>query len=366
MADSPVIDTPAAVTPLDDDASIRAALRERLRHDGLKISQPDEPPLFTRTPQSSMQPMHWKSADLMAYLEELGRVLDLRPGGDRRTLRLANPGLEFGTTPTFWVSIQYINPGEVATAHRHSPDAFRFIMSGSGCSTTVDGEKYDMNEGDLVLTPNWTFHDHVHRGDAPMIWIDVLNISLMRKLENIFFEPYDKDVQPVDDNPEKSWREFGSGLMRPIGDTPPPQRNPLLVYTKDQADAALEQAKGLEPDTLDDVILEYQSPVGGGPAMASMSIKAQIVRPGFVGTTHRHSGSKVYYAVSGAATMTINGTEYDWRKGDFIAVPPYATVAHSNTGNEEGRLFRVDDSPIFRALNAYFEESDSNEETTTV
>ncbi|PBC51544.1 cupin domain-containing protein [Rhodococcus sp. ACPA1] len=346
---------------IDDDARVRAALRERLGKDGLKISQPDEPPLFTRTPESPMEPMHWKSRDLLAYLEELGRVLDLRPGGDRRTLRLANPGLDYGTTPTFWASIQYINPGEVATAHRHSPDAFRFVMRGSGCSTTVEGENYEMNEGDLVLTPNWTFHDHVHQGDAPMIWLDVLNISVMRKLENVFFDPYDGDVQPISDHPQKSRREFGSGLLRPVGSMPPPQRNPLLVYTRAQADAAVEQAKGLEPDPRDDVILEYQSPVGGGPALPSMSMKAQIVRPGFRGLEHRHSGSKVYYAVSGSGTMTVNGRVFDWAEGDFISVPPFATVRHTNGGSVEGRLFRVDDSPIFRALNAYFEETETTE-----
>ncbi|MDP9998433.1 cupin domain-containing protein [Pseudarthrobacter sulfonivorans] len=342
---------------LDDDAQIRAELRERLGSDGLKIAQPDEPPLFTRTPESPMQPMHWKWADLHAYLEELGRVLDLKAGGDRRTLRLANPGLEYGTTPTFWASIQYINPGEVATAHRHSPDAFRFVMHGNGCSTTVEGEQYEMNEGDLVLTPNWMFHDHVHNGDEPMIWLDVLNISLSRKLENIFFDPYEAGVQPVSNQPQKSWREFGSGLMRPAGPAPKLERNPLLVYTKAQADAALTLARGLEPDPVDDVILEYQNPAGGGPALPSLSMKSQIIRPGFHGLMHRHSGSKAYYALKGSGTMLVNDQRFDWGKGDFITVPPYAKVQHINNGTEEGGLFRVDDTPIFRYLNAYFEET---------
>jgi gentisate 1,2-dioxygenase len=357
MEESPMSET----TILDNDAEVRARLRERLGKDGLKISQPDEPPLFTRTPESPMQPMHWRWADLQAYLEELGQVLDLKPGGDRRTLRLANPGLEYGTTPTFWASIQYINPGEVATAHRHTPDAFRFIMHGNGCTTNVEGEKYDMNEGDLVLTPNWMFHDHTHEGDEPMIWLDVLDVSLMRKLDNIFFDPYQGDAQPVNRIPEKSWREFGSGLMRPVGPAPKPETNPLLVYTKAQADAALELAKGLEPDPVDDVILEYQNPAGGGSALPSMSMKAQIVRPGYSGLAHRHSGSKVYYAVDGAATMVVNGQRFDWGKGDFIAIPPYATVRHLNEGDGEGRLFRVDDSPVFRMLNAYHEETITEE-----
>ncbi|MFB9073453.1 cupin domain-containing protein [Citricoccus parietis] len=144
--------------------------------------------------------------------------------------------------------------------------------------------------------------------------------------------------------------------MRPVGPAPRPERNPLLVYTKAQADDAMDKAKGLAPDPVDDVILEYQNPAGGGSALPSMSMKSQIVRPGFTGLQHRHSGSKVYYALSGSASMVVKGERFDWGKGDFISVPPYAAVTHLNEGTEEGRLFRVDDSPIFRMLNAYHEE----------
>jgi len=31
-----------------------------------------------------------------------------------------------------------------------------------------------MYPGDLVLTPNWTWHDHANDTDEPMIWLDGL------------------------------------------------------------------------------------------------------------------------------------------------------------------------------------------------
>lgn len=351
---------PETTTALADEAAARRQFTSKLDRAGLAIHQPDDPPLFTRVPESPMRPMHWRWAELNGLLEELGRVVDLRPGGNRRTLRLANPGLEYGTTPTFWASIQYILPGEVATAHRHTPDAFRFVMYGTGCRTTVDGENYAMHAGDLVLTPNWAWHDHVHEGDEPMLWLDVLDVSLMRKLDNIFFDPYDQDVQPVSPRPEKSWREFGSGLLRPVGPAPRTEGNPLLVYSREQAEQAIELAKGLEPDPLDDVILEYQNPAGGGPALPSMSMKIQALRPGFDGLPHRHSGSKVYWVVDGAGTTFVDGERFDWGKGDFVAVPPWALVRHVNEHNAEARLFRVDDSPVLRALNAYHEKVEAS------
>ena len=71
-------------------------------------------------------------------------------------------------------------PGEVAPAHRHSQSALRFIMEGSGGQTAVDGERTIMKEGDFVITPPSTWHDHGNDSDAPTIWLDGLDIPLVR------------------------------------------------------------------------------------------------------------------------------------------------------------------------------------------
>ncbi len=173
------------------DARERSALAAEMASFNIAVAQPTDGPLFTRTPQSPMVPWHWKAADLAGLLEKIGASLKLEAGGQRRTLRLANPGLPFGTTPTFWASIQYILPGEVATNHRHAATALRFIMQGAGSETIVDGELAVMNEGDLVLTPSWTWHDHQNKSDQPMVWLDVLDISAVRSLHAVFFEGSD-------------------------------------------------------------------------------------------------------------------------------------------------------------------------------
>ena len=200
---------------IGSDTKAREALASDLAAINIAVHQPTDPPLFTREPAPTMVPCHWKAADIAASLERIGASLKLEAGGARRTLRLTNPGLEYGTTPTFWASIQYILPGEIATAHRHAATALRFIMDGEGADTTVDGESYEMNKGDLVLTPSWSFHDHEHKGSTPMVWLDVLDITLVRKLEAVFFEPSDLPRRPVNDIPDRSYREFGSGIMRP-------------------------------------------------------------------------------------------------------------------------------------------------------
>jgi hypothetical protein len=141
------------------DAAERQALHDELAALNIAVHQPDDRPLFTAQPKPAMQPCHWRAADISAMLERIGAHLKLEAGGNRRTLRLTNPGLPYGTTPTLWASIQYILPGEIATSHRHAASALRFVMQGSGTDTIVDGEQYVMNEGDLVLTPSMQFHD---------------------------------------------------------------------------------------------------------------------------------------------------------------------------------------------------------------
>jgi hypothetical protein len=52
-----------------------------------------------------------------------------------------------------------VGPGEIARAHRHTPAALRMIVESTGGYTVVNGDVVRMLDGDLVLMPNWTWHD---------------------------------------------------------------------------------------------------------------------------------------------------------------------------------------------------------------
>lgn len=338
------------------DAGNRAALAEELAKYGVRVAQPGDKPVFTQTPAPVMQPMHWRKTDLDRLLEMIGAKLKLEKGGQRRTLRLTNPGLEVGTTPTIWCSIQYILPGEIADAHRHSATALRFIMEGAGVDTVVDGEQYMLNEGDLVLTPAWTWHDHEHKGDKPMVWLDVLDVSLMQLLHASFFEGSDAWRQPVAGVPDASFRQFGSGLMRPFGAAAVPGASPMLAYTREMAETALARAAGLPADPFDDILLEYQNPSTGGPALPTIGTALQRLRPGFEGKVHRHTGSVVYYVVRGSGQSTVAEKIFAWAAGDFFAVPPWAPHSHRNAGEQEAILFQVNDIPVLKSLGYWREQ----------
>jgi len=340
------------------DAAQRRAFAADLDKYHVRVFQADDPPMFTREPRSDMVPLHWRWSDLEPLLERAGANLMLEAGGNRRTLRLTNPGLPYGTTATFWASIQYILPGEVATAHRHAANALRFIMQGSGAWTTVDGEQYPMNLHDLVLTPGGTWHDHVHRGDAPMIWLDVLDISLVRSLQATFFDPYPQDVQPLLDTPQRSWQQFGSGIMRPVKAALHNTSNPLLAYPAERAFAALDAASGLPPEPHSGIELEYQNPLTGASILPTIGTRLQRLPAGFSSAARRSTGSALNYILSGSGSTTVAGQRFDWQPGDFIVIPPWSWVEHSNPSSDQAAtLFQVNDFPTMKALGLYREET---------
>lgn len=338
------------------DAYERQGLKEELRKLNFAVHQPTDPALFTPEPTSSMVAWHWRAEDIRGSLDRIGDQLKLEPGGVRRTLRLTNPGLSYGTTPTFWASIQYILPGEVATAHRHAATALRFIMEGRGANTIVDGERYEFNKGDLVLTPAWSFHDHEHNGAEPMVWLDVLDISLVRKLDAVFFEGSDTPRRPVSRFPDASFREFGSGIMRPTNPQHAQFPNPLLVYSWERAEAAVMAAAELDPDPFNDTAMDYCNPLTGGAAMSTLGTILQRLRPGISLKMQRHTGSSVYYVIRGQGTTCINGQRFDWGAGDFFAIPPWALHMHCNRSDaEDAVLFHVNDFPALKALGLWRE-----------
>ena len=340
-----------------EDAEARRALKEDLAKHQIHIQQPDDPSLFTRTPNSSMRPVHWRWGDLIGLLKKIGADLNIDSGGNRRTIRLANPGLPFGTTPTFWCSIQYILPGEIGGAHRHAANAWRYIIQGNGAKSAVDGEQYPFREGDVVLTPSWTWHDHIHEGAEPMIWLDVLDISLVRSLHAVFFEPHQQQMQPVSNLPTRTYLEYGSGLMRPVYPSPCDRRNPLLAYPFEMASQAIDRAAALPSNRYDDTALEYQNPTNGGSMTSTMGARLIRLRPGFRGAARRHTGSKVYHVIRGEGATIVDGELFEWAKGDFISIPPWALHETANKSpSEPALMLEVNDLPAIEALGFYREE----------
>src|SRR5881227_4209387 len=86
---------------------------------------------------------------------------------ERRSLILVNPGLapRRATVSTMYTAYRLNSPNEVMPPHRHSPSAIRFGLTGKQNFTGVEGEDMVFGPGDLVLTPQGSWHNHGCVGD---------------------------------------------------------------------------------------------------------------------------------------------------------------------------------------------------------
>lgn len=306
-----------------------------------------------RKPQ--VVPFAWRWADAQPLVMRSGDIVTPDRDVERRVLRLANPGLDHGTTHTISAALQLLLPGENAPAHRHTPTAIRWVLQGQGAYTTVEGDKCYMEPGDLVLTPSWTWHDHNNEGAEPMIWLDGLDTPLVNNLEATFYEQYPEDQQPIIGVGE-SERKYASGALRPAWEDAGTTYSPLWHYKWERTHEALRRLAQVDASPFDDVAMEFSDPATGGPVLKTMACWIQLLRPGVRTKAHRHTSSAVYQVFRGHGHSVINGRQFDWAEGDFLVIPAWAWHEHANAGDDEAILFSIQDIPVMKALSLYREE----------
>ena len=185
-----------------------------------------------------------------------------------------------------------------------------------------------MEPGDLVLTPSWTWHDHNNEGDEPMIWLDGLDVPLVRYLRANFYEAYPEDQQPIVGVAE-SERKFASGSLRPAWEDTSVPYSPLWHYKWDKTYEALQRLAEVDASPFDDVAMEFSDPVTGGPVLRTMTCWVQMIRPGICTRAHRQTSCAVYQVYKGEGYSVIDGQRFDWREGDFFVVPPFGGLART-------------------------------------
>ena len=211
--------------------------------------------------------------------------------------------------------MQVLLPGEVARAHRHSPAAIRFIMSGNGAYTAVEGEKVIMREGDLVLTPSWLWHDHGNETGETVVWMDGLDVPLTKALDCIFFQMH-QNLKADHGKPVNGSKAlYGHGHLAPTWVKERPRFSPLMLYSFDQTMEALDGLRSTEGSPYEGIALEYTNPQTGGPVTPTISCRIQLVRKGEKLKARRVTGSSVFHVVRGKGRTLIDGKSFDWEQG---------------------------------------------------
>jgi gentisate 1,2-dioxygenase len=300
---------------------------------------------------------HWR--DLRPQLMRAAELVGTKEA-ERRVLRLVNPTPgSTAMTSTILGNLQIVMPGEVARAHRHTAAALRMIVESGGGYTVVNGEAIPMLPGDLVLTPNWTWHDHANDTDGPMIWVDGLDSPMVNALEAAFREEYLQETQPFGEEMDVSTARYGAGGLRPAwGETEALPHSPLMHYPWPQTKATLDRLALSEAGSPHDgVIMEYTNPVTGGPVMPTMACYVQLLKPGRRTEAHRHTSTTIYHVIGGEGASIVDGKRLEWTDKDLFCVPSWATHEHINeSATQPAYLFSYSNAPVMRALALYREE----------
>jgi gentisate 1,2-dioxygenase len=310
---------------------------------------------FQPTPEAV--PNVWRWDELRALAVRAGELVPVGRGGERRAIALANPGLGGlpYATPTLWAAIQYLGPHEEAPEHRHTQNAFRFVVEGAGVWTVVDGDPVAMRRGDFLLTPGWAYHGHHNTTSDSMAWLDGLDIPLVAATDTGFFEfgpeePRDRST-PHRSRSERLWAHPG---LRPIGVPGNEAKSPLAAYRWEHTDAALSEQLALEAEGQPGVAgpghaaIRFTNPATGGDVLPTIRAEFHRLRPGARTQRRREVGSSVWQVFEGSGTAVVNNREHELGTGDLIVVPswvPWGFIAGSGLD-----LFRFCDLPVFERL----------------
>lgn len=322
----------------------------------------------TREKNPDLVPHLWPWSAIHSCLMESGEVVKLGGVDDaakRRTVQLVNPALNDrkATSRTLQMSIQLVKPGERAECHRHSMAALRFVVEGDGTGyTNVEGEEMLMEPGDLVLTPNWTWHDHYNAGRKNLVWLDVLDAHLTRHLDAGFQENYGEGpAQPILKRDGHCKQLYGA--IRPRTAHAPNTALPYVYKWQDTLKALNEVAGAGEQNAHDGVLLEYTHPVTGGPTMPTIGCWVQMIPPGESTKPHRHTSSTIYHVVQGEGAVSVGKSKtaparLEWIAHDCFFVPSWNWHQFENKSKQEPAIiFSVTDRPVLESLGLFREEA---------
>lgn len=299
----------------------------------------------------------WKWAKLYKLAQQSGELVPVGRGGERRAIGLANPGLggEAYISPTLWCAIQYLGAHETAPEHRHSQNAFRFVVEGEGVWTVVNGDAVRMSRGDFLITPGWCFHGHQNIRNAPMAWIDGLDIPFSYTNDVGFFEVGPDKLSnlstPEFSNGERLWCHPG---LRPLSAVQNTVSSPIGAYRWEHTDRALSEQLRLEdegcPGTVEKghAAVRYINPTTGGDVMPTIRAEFHRLRPGVSTPTRRDVGTRVFQVFEGRGAVVMNGETHSLDKGDIFVIPSW--VPWSLQAECEFDLFHFSDAPIMERL----------------
>ena len=324
--------------------------------------------------QMKAAPHLWRWQEISPYLDAIARIAataDVPPVefAERQQFLLTNPGLNgrLQVASTIRCAVSIYNPGDLARAHLHTPNASRTILSDSGGYTNTEGEKIRAARGDLILTPNGTWHDHGNDDAKPVIWIDTLDWPILEFLDCIWLDEdmpggmadprANVPIQKETLAPGYSNRAYGRGGLVPTFLTHNRGHgggvSPNVHYRGSEIRAALDGLRVERGCPYEGVALDIVNPVTGAPLFATLGFGAHLLRPGEETSPKRETSNVVFVVLEGRGQTEVAGRTFDWEENDIFVVPNFLWRRHVNKGPKDAVLYTMHDRPLLQKICQY-------------
>ena len=302
----------------------------------------------------------------------LNRAVELITMDDleRRSLILVNPGLapRRATVSTMYTAYRLNDANEIMPPHKHSPSAVRFGLKGKGNFTGVDGENIVFGPGDMVLTPNDTWHNHGTVGNEQALNFSVLDLPLVETLNAVHFdhdykeeengELVSKKEQSARFSADYSQKTYGYGGLMPrfAGNKSRGAgfSSPMFVYRWEMVRELFDKHKDHNGDAHDGLMVEYIDPTSGQPVFKTITFFAQMLRPRQSTLPVKSTASLLVSPFEGKGYSIVNGQRFDWHEYDTLAIPGGSWFEHRNTSDKEPLyMFVASDEPTLKKLDLF-------------
>ena len=243
---------------------------------------------------------------------------------------------------------QILSPGGKSGRHRHYFEALFFILEGKGYEIH-DGVKYDWEQGDLVIVPTYTIHQHFNASTTE-------GARLFYLIPGAFNFMGISDTEQIESHEGFKPRE-GTQVSR-LGLDEHGQKLQDLMYARRAIDTPLAS----EAQTFYDEYLNVTAEENRWRATMARVVKPaerswEVTRQGklrwFVhprlntalrtlesfqqeleaggrSGMHRHVGEEIMLVLEGRGHSVIDGVKWEWEKEDLICVPINSIHQHFN------------------------------------
>ena len=161
-----------------------------------------------------------------------------------------------------------------------------------------------------------------------MIWLDGLDIPMVRFFETSFAERLPENAHPETAPPGDTLARYGRNL-RPFAGSSGARRPadlPLFHYPFSQWRGALGAIDLADaPDPHLGHALEFTNPANGGPIMPTIAAHVRLLPAGFTTWPRQSTDGTIFVVVSGSGTARINGQELALIERDTFVVPSWNT-----------------------------------------